>query len=90
VKTKKSDVYKGIGLYIHFPFCVKKCNYCDFVSFPFDKNLSKKYFNYLKKEVKLFLKQYPDNGKFCVYTLYFGGGTPSLIEPEYLADFLLF
>ena len=90
MKTKKSDVYKGIGLYIHFPFCVKKCNYCDFVSFPFDKNLSKKYFNYLKKEVKLFLKQYPDYGKFCVYTLYFGGGTPSLIEPEYLADFLSF
>ena len=90
MKIKSRDLFKGIGLYIHFPFCVKKCNYCDFVSIPFDKDLAKKYFSYLKKEIEIFLNQYPSEGRFNVYTLYFGGGTPSLIEPEFLADFLSF
>lgn len=61
------------AIYIHIPFCVKKCNYCDFLSFS-DNNISKKqYVDYLIKEIKL----YP---KYQYNTIYFGGGTPSLLD----------
>jgi len=49
-----------------------------------------KIFQLFKKRVEIFLSQYPNGAKFRIYTLYFGGGTPSLIEPEFLADFLSF
>ena len=63
------------ALYIHIPFCVRKCNYCDFLSFSSDKDMRKKYVDYLIKEIKL----YP---KYTYNTVYFGGGTPSLLEYE--------
>lgn len=60
-------------IYLHIPFCEKKCNYCSFCSFNL---LSKKeeYINSLIKEIDF----YYDNSK--LKTLYFGGGTPSLLE----------
>lgn len=62
-------------VYIHIPFCEKKCNYCSFCSF----NLLKKkdiYLEALLKEVKYLYKNEP------LKTIYFGGGTPSLLEIE--------
>lgn len=84
---KKSSFFEGFGVYIHFPFCVKKCIYCDFTSFVSEKALYKKYFSYLKDEIDIFVNKFPESSKKCVETLYIGGGTPSLIPPELLSDF---
>ncbi|NPA52077.1 MAG: radical SAM family heme chaperone HemW [Aquificae bacterium] len=76
------------GLYIHIPFCNTKCPYCDFVSFVNeDKSIIKKYIDTLKKELNLYLEK---ELNFRLKTIYFGGGTPSLIEPEYIKDLIEF
>ena len=62
------------AIYIHVPFCVKKCDYCDFLSFQSTKEERKKYVEFLIKEIRM----YP---KYKYDTVYFGGGTPSLLEP---------
>ncbi|MGL5355268.1 MAG: radical SAM family heme chaperone HemW [Cetobacterium sp.] len=63
------------GMYIHIPFCLNKCNYCDFLSFKSTVEEREKYVDSLIKEIKM----YP---KFPLETVYFGGGTPSLLTPE--------
>lgn len=62
------------GLYFHIPFCRSKCPYCDFYSVKYDKSQSEKYVDRLIDEIKKY------NGSFD--TIYFGGGTPSILEPE--------
>jgi len=64
-------------LYIHIPFCVRKCLYCDFFSIPYDESLAKAYIDALSKE--LILKKEPAN---TLKTIYIGGGTPSLLPNE--------
>lgn len=67
----------NLGIYIHIPFCKSKCNYCDFLSFvPKSEDEKNRYVDYLIKEIGLYSKLY---GKRCVDSIYFGGGTPSLI-----------
>ncbi len=63
------------GMYIHIPFCLNKCNYCDFLSFKSTDEEREKYVTALIKEINM----YP---KFPLETVYFGGGTPSLLTPE--------
>ncbi|MGL6025199.1 MAG: radical SAM family heme chaperone HemW [Cetobacterium sp.] len=63
------------GMYIHIPFCLNKCNYCDFLSFKSTVEEREKYVDSLIKEIEM----YP---KFPLETVYFGGGTPSLLTPE--------
>ncbi len=71
-------ITKPIGLYIHIPFCVRKCNYCDFCSYPLDKiDWKKRYINRLCWE----LRQYRDKG-ISIDSIFFGGGTPSLLSCE--------
>lgn len=66
---------KPRGLYIHIPFCVKKCNYCDFCSFGEDTlSWRKEYIAALCRE----LKRYKDDD-ISLDTIFFGGGTPSLL-----------
>lgn len=60
-------------LYIHIPFCYKKCHYCDFYSVKYDKDLSNKYFYFFKNELNYFLDKYDLNN---LKTIYFGGGNP--------------
>ncbi|MFZ3123391.1 MAG: radical SAM family heme chaperone HemW [Thermodesulfovibrionales bacterium] len=64
-------------LYIHIPFCIKKCLYCDFLSVPYDESLAKTYTDALCKE--LILKK-NDAGE--LKTVYVGGGTPSILPEE--------
>ena len=69
------------GIYIHVPFCKQKCSYCDFASFPKEVGKAEAYFACLYKELKgrsLTLKDKTFN------TIYFGGGTPSFVEPKYI------
>lgn len=64
------------GLYIHIPFCVSKCAYCDFASFANIKRLRLPYLKALKREIILQKKYYKN---FNPKTLYIGGGTPSFL-----------
>lgn len=68
------------GLYIHIPFCLSKCPYCDFYSVKYDKQLAETYVDRLINEMKKY------SGAFD--TVYFGGGTPSALEPEQICRLL--
>ena len=71
-----------LGLYIHIPFCDSICNYCNFNRGLFDSNLKVRYLNALNKEIR-------DSGESAVVdTLYFGGGTPSLLTPEEVSQLI--
>lgn len=65
------------SLYIHIPFCIKKCYYCDFVSYPFEEFKVGEYMKALVKELEL-------NKGYQLKTVYIGGGTPTCIPVEYL------
>ena len=60
-----------IGLYVHIPFCKQKCGYCDFYSIKYDEDTAKKYCYEIKKRIAEFDTRFD--------TVYFGGGTPSII-----------
>lgn len=66
-------------LYLHIPFCVKKCRYCDFLSGPYPEEVRKKYLKALLKEIRCRCGELSDK---TVTSIFFGGGTPSLLEPE--------
>ncbi len=66
---------ESMGLYIHVPFCKRKCRYCDFLSFEGKESEISSYFQYMCKELKLY-----ENMRYS--TVYFGGGTPSLAAVE--------
>jgi oxygen-independent coproporphyrinogen-3 oxidase len=66
------------GLYVHVPFCIGKCPYCDFFSLPVLKPLVKEYLWALDKEALLISSQYPIE----FHTLYIGGGTPSVLSSD--------
>lgn len=68
------------GIYVHIPFCEKKCIYCDFYSITNNK-LTKEFLSALCKEFDLFSIAYPNINR-KVETIYLGGGTPSLLEPN--------
>ena len=67
------------GIYVHIPYCVKKCSYCDFVSFPDDGSIGE-YCDALVREIELTAKAKLTDLAFD--TVYFGGGTPSLLSGE--------
>ncbi|MEG2428984.1 MAG: radical SAM family heme chaperone HemW [Oscillospiraceae bacterium] len=63
-----------IGIYVHIPFCATKCPYCSFYSEKYSKTLAKKYVDSIIVDMQNF------KGKAIADTLYFGGGTPSIID----------
>jgi oxygen-independent coproporphyrinogen-3 oxidase len=65
------------SLYIHIPFCIKKCGYCDFFSVSYNEPVAKSYINALCRE--LILKKVSTDK---LKTVYIGGGTPSLLPDE--------
>jgi oxygen-independent coproporphyrinogen III oxidase len=73
---------QDIALYIHFPFCRRRCSYCSFVSYQGRESDIPDYVNALEKELAL----RTDGQK--VHSIYFGGGTPSLLYPEQIHDIL--
>jgi len=76
---------KKLGLYIHIPFCKRKCHYCDFISFSGKQEFIEQYINSLKKEINNYKINKED---YLINTIYFGGGTPSYIESKYIIDVL--
>lgn len=80
---------RELEVYIHIPFCVKKCNYCDFLSFSSDREEKKRYFLALKAEMDSFFASDEFlSGGYTVSTVFFGGGTPSLPDAELICDLL--
>ena len=73
-----------ISFYIHFPFCIKKCDYCDFLSFPASDEVREEYVDALCREISLYSDISGKNGDNTVSTVFFGGGTPSLLTTEQL------
>lgn len=71
-----------IGIYVHIPFCKKKCDYCDFISYCGKDDLIEKYVDSVKKEI--------ENVKIKseITTIYIGGGTPSYIDSKYIVEIL--
>lgn len=76
---------RPLGLYLHFPFCVRKCRYCDFLSFPSDEAGREIYLERLKEEIKARGAVYQD---YNIETLFIGGGTPSLMTGQQLTELL--
>lgn len=68
-------------LYIHIPFCVKKCDYCDFLSFAADEQTQKSYVAALQKELAFYGAKYKDRR---ITTIFIGGGTPSWLKEDYM------
>ncbi len=76
---------KEVGIYIHIPFCKKKCEYCDFFSYSGKENLIPRYVEAILKNIekeKNTLKNYKIN------TIYIGGGTPSFIDSKYIVKII--
>ena len=76
---------RSIGLYIHIPFCVQKCVYCDFLSGPATRQRQQEYVAALSREIVWESAQYTDA---VVKTIFFGGGTPSILQAEEIAEIL--
>ena len=72
----------SIGLYVHIPFCAARCPYCDFATAPARSALRSRYMDALDTEIR---REGGRLGRPRVATLYFGGGTPSLLEPSEVA-----
>ena len=68
---------KEMMLYIHIPFCVRKCAYCDFLSFAVEENTMQRYLEVLLREVKEKGKEYRSK---TISSIFIGGGTPSLLS----------
>jgi oxygen-independent coproporphyrinogen III oxidase len=80
-----------IGIYLHVPFCIGRCNYCAFVTNLYRPDLAERYVDAVRKEIRLWVNGLgsaviSDNAE--VDTIYFGGGTPSLLAPAGIADII--
>lgn len=76
---------KALELYIHIPFCIRKCAYCDFLSAPADRSVQEAYVEQLLKEIQ---KSWEISGGYEVKTVFFGGGTPSIFPSDWLCRIL--
>lgn len=75
-------------IYVHIPFCIRKCDYCDFYSVPCNSREDyKSYFDALEKEITL-APLITDNNDDQIDTVYFGGGTPSVPDSSFLCKTL--
>jgi oxygen-independent coproporphyrinogen-3 oxidase len=72
----------SLSLYVHIPFCVKRCIYCDFVSGIYDPEKADAYVTALKKEIESIHDERP------LSTLYIGGGTPTVLGADSLSDLI--
>ncbi len=76
---------KELSLYIHIPFCERKCLYCDFLSFNIQKSVMDSYFKSLEREIAYRADKYKD---YKVRSIFFGGGTPSFPDADKICNIL--
>ena len=74
-----NEVKMNKAIYIHIPFCAKKCYYCDFTSYVGRDEEINSYLDSLEKEMDLYMDKKED-----IYSIFIGGGTPSLLSPDQL------
>ena len=72
-----------MGLYVHIPFCNKKCDYCDFVSFSMSRKAQQQYLEGLFTEIDMLKRQFQDR---TFNTIFIGGGTPSIVYEGFIAS----
>ena len=75
---------KNLGIYIHIPFCILKCAYCDFLSFASEEDTRKGYIQSLIAEIR----QWEDVERWHITSIFIGGGTPSVLKKEETAGIL--
>ncbi len=76
----------SLSVYIHIPFCRKRCGYCDFNTYAGLDHLLEKYVGCILKEIGIFSKSY--NSDHFVQTIYFGGGTPTIMPVSFFAKII--
>jgi len=76
------------GIYIHVPFCVRKCDYCDFYSVAADRAAMAGFRDLVVREMDLFRREYPGEAAAPADTVFFGGGTPTALGAEGLLTLL--
>ena len=74
-----------LGVYVHIPFCVKKCDYCDFISYPNKFEVQEEYVKKLIEEIEDNKDLLKENN---ITTIYIGGGTPSSISSKLIKNVL--
>ena len=72
------------GIYVHVPFCVRKCGYCDFYSVAGGEEERDRFPGLVEREMDLLLRAYPGEAEVPADTVYFGGGTPTVLGPDRL------
>jgi oxygen-independent coproporphyrinogen-3 oxidase len=99
---RNRDVQSQVpSIYLHIPFCKRKCNYCDFVSYAGKEGLIDEYVEVLSKEITALTRlpetclppclpagKVPEGGGSKVPTIFFGGGTPTLLMPKHFEKIL--
>lgn len=76
------------GIYLHIPFCARKCSYCDFYSVTVSPGAAKDFGDLLVREMDLFRDRFPEDAAAAADTVYFGGGTPTVLSPDLLCGIL--
>ncbi|WLE96352.1 MAG: radical SAM family heme chaperone HemW [Candidatus Electrothrix communis] len=77
----------NLGLYLHVPFCLRKCPYCSFYSLAGRADLHDRYARAISTQLRSFSEEYRDQQR-PMTSIFFGGGTPTLLPPETLSRLL--
>lgn len=78
---------KQLSIYVHIPFCARKCFYCDFLSFNAGADRIESYFFSLGKEISIWADKFKGM-EYEVISVFFGGGTPSFVDAKYIVEIL--
>lgn len=82
---REDENQKKLELYLHIPFCIRKCDYCDFLSMPVEEKVRRHYINLLQEEIKR-------KAEFCreyqISSVFWGGGTPSMLSGEQVQELM--
>jgi len=76
---------QDLGLYIHIPFCIKKCDYCDFLSAPAGEETKRRYLEALLIQIRSYLGK---SDGYIVPSIFVGGGTPTCVEASYIKSIM--
>lgn len=76
---------KELELYLHIPFCIRKCEYCDFLSGPADEKSRRVYLDAMLRELAAVG---PQAKEYEVISVYIGGGTPSLLPGDWMEELM--
>jgi oxygen-independent coproporphyrinogen-3 oxidase len=87
VLAEAAPVDRAVGLYVHVPFCIARCHYCSFNTAPLAEGGMARYLRALHREIDLAAAA-PWAPGIAVETIFLGGGTPSLLEPDEMAALL--